>query len=260
MLKKILIGLGILAAVVTIIIVVVFQMTSGIADIANSFFTEIKAGDFDHAYDTYLSEEFKAATSKEVLRDFLNGSTLSDFTDASWPTRSMQNNQGELEGTITTSDGGTVPLSISFVQENENWKILSINLSQAGLSTDGSSPEMPNDNELKQMVSKSIYDLALAINSEDFSGFYNNVAVLWKNQTTPEKLKQSFISFIEQKIDLTGIKDVEPTLNSPPSIDSDGFLSMAGYFPTQPSMVYFQLDYAYEHPNWNLVGTSVEVK
>ena len=40
----------------------------------------------------------------------------------------------------------------------------------------------------------------------------------------------------------------------------NGFLGMAGYFPTQPSMVYFELDYAYEHPNWKLVGTSVEVK
>jgi len=260
MLKKILIALGILAVLTTLIIIIAFQMTTGIADVAKNFFTGIKAGNIDLAYDSYLSAEFKKATSKDELKNFLDGSTLSDYADASWSSRSLSGDQGELEGSVTTSDGGTIPLTISFVKEKDNWKILTINLSQAGLTTNASSPKIPDDAELKRMISQSIYDLALAINSEDFTTFYNNVANLWKNQTTPDNLKQGFNSFIEQKIDLTGIQDVEPVLNSPPSIDENGFLTLTGYFPTQPSVVNFKLDYTYEHPNWSLVGTSVDVK
>ncbi len=260
MLKKILIALGILAVVVTLIIVAVFQMTSGIADVANNFFAEIKAGNIDLAYDSYLSEEFKAATSKDGLKSFLNGSMLSDYADATWPSRSMENNQGQLEGTITTSSGGTVPLAITFVSENEEWKILSIKLSQAGLTDDGSSAAMPDDIKLKRMTTESVYELALAINAKDFTAFYDKIGQLWKSQTTAENLKSGFKSFIDQNIDLTGMKDVDPVLSSPPSIDDNGFLSLVGYFPTQPSVVYFELDYAYEHPDWKMVGTSVEIK
>lgn len=260
MLRKVLVAISILFVCVVFIVVIVFQMTGGIVDVAETFFSDVKAGNFDTAYETYLSEEFKATTSKANLKAFFERSTLSDYSDASWDTRSIKNNQGQLEGSVTSSGGGTVPLSILLVKEKNSWKILSISLTQAGLTFDSAKPSLPDLFAQKSLVTESVYDLALAINTNNFSLFYNKISDFWKSQTTTEELKQSFLSFIQQQIDLTGIKDVEPVFSAAPAINDQGFLKVTGYFPTQPAMVYFNLGYTYEHPDWKLIGVDINVK
>lgn len=52
-----------------------------------------------------------------------------------------------------------------------------------------------------------------------------------------------FQSFIDQGIDLSAIKAIEPTFASPPKLDGNHALVLEGSYPTTPSKVSFQLKY-----------------
>jgi hypothetical protein len=258
--KKLLIALAIIAVIIIIAVVVVFQLTSGIVDVADDFLTEIGEGNLSRAYTEYLSEDFRAATSLEELEYFLNQTALINYSEASWDSRSISGDEGDLEGSVRTSDGGTIPVKFTFVKENDCWKILSIEKSGAGIISDTSSASTPTDEKLIAMANESVYNLGIAVNNRDFTGFYDKIATLWKQQTTPEELQTAFQSFIDKEIDLTLIKDMTPVFDKPPTIDDDGFLILNGYYATQPSVTHFELQYLYEHPDWKLGSISIDIK
>ena len=104
--KKFLIGLGILAVIIIIALIVVFRLTSGIVDVADKFFDAVQAKEFSEAY-THVAKDFQAATSLEQLKTFLEQSALVNYSEASWSSREITTSQGKLEGTIKTADGGS---------------------------------------------------------------------------------------------------------------------------------------------------------
>jgi hypothetical protein len=258
--KKVLAVAAILIVIIVIVILLVFQMTSGVVEVADQFFAEVKAGNVANAYEHYLSEDFRAATTLEELESFLEKTALSNYSGASWSSRSISGDQGKLEGSIETADGGTIPITIDLVKENDEWKILSIYKPESGLVSDERTREIPSDAELKELASASVHNLALAINNDDFKSFYNDISEFWRSQTTPAELKGAFKSFVEQQVDLTVLQGMEPVFSEPPALDENSSLVLKGYFASQPSMTYFDLSYIYEHPEWKLVGIAVDLK
>jgi hypothetical protein len=236
----------------------IFQLTGGITDIADQFFSAVKEKDFSKAY-TFTSQEFQAATSLEELQRFLEGTALLDYQEASWGSKSVSGSQGELEGSIKTSEGGTIPIKIKLVKEATGWKILSIQKADAGLLT-GKSLELPAENMLIKLTNTTMQDLALAINSRDFSNFHQNISRLWQAQITKNELFDIFKSFSDQNIDLTLLEGIDPVFSEKPLVNAENILVLTGYYPTQPSMTYFTLKYTMEYPNWKLFGINVEIK
>lgn len=257
--RKIIIVLLVVAAIIVAGVVAVFFLTAGIVNTADQFFTAVSEDDYSRAYG-FLSEEFRATTSEEQLRAFLIQSALASYREAKWHTRSMENDQGLLEGTIGTEDGGTIPVKITLVKESGEWKLLAIQKASAGLVPDGGTKEIPPPDQLNNLVDDSIQTLAQAINAGDFGGFYAGIAKLWQAQTTEEELLTGFRSFVEQDIDLTVLANLEPVFSEEPRLDEDGILYLTGYYPSQPAVTYFELKYVYEHPDWKLFGSGVEVK
>jgi len=102
--------------------------------------------------------------------------------------------------------------------------------------------------------------LARAINSKDFSKFYNATAKVWQSQTTPEALKENFIKYIEQNVDLTFVKDNSPEFSEKPSIDESGRLILKGYYPNQPSRLSFTIKFIRQESEWKLVGIHVSLE
>jgi hypothetical protein len=257
--KKILIIVGAALTLIVIGIALVFYFTSGVVEVANSFFSAVKAGDYNRARG-FLSEDFRAATPTGAMRDFLEQSALINYASANWGTRTISGSQGELEGEIKTRDSGTVPVKMTFVKENGFWKILSLRKFEAGILTGERGKAVPSYNELKFMANGSLHDLALAIKAGDFTDFYQNIARLWQSQTNKEDLLTSFKSFTDQNIDLTVLNGMDPVFDKRPIIDSNGFLALQGYYPTKPSVAYFELKYGYEYPEWKLVSINVSVR
>ncbi len=122
---KILIG-----AVVAIILIVGIAMwaTSGMVDTVTRHMDALKAGDIETAY-SETSGAFQQSTSLEQYNEFVKSyPILTDYTEWSLPSRSVENNIGTVEGTLTAPDGTVMPIAFQLVKENDAWVILGINL------------------------------------------------------------------------------------------------------------------------------------
>lgn len=257
--RKLISGALITALLLTVIIAGC-GLQKGLTEVADKFFRAVAAGDYDTALQ-YVSSGFKRSTSVEKLQNFLESRGLTDYASANWSSWKLTTEQGTLEGTITNQDGSTVPVTLVFVKQGEDWRIHYIDAGPAGV-TDEETAEapLPDDATARQLVDDSMMRLAQAINTADFGDFYNHISQLWQSQTEPDTLQTYFHEFIDQGIDLTTIANLEPVLSDPPAIDDDGVLHLKGYYTTQPTMTYFDLKYIYEHPDWKLIGVNVKTE
>lgn len=241
-----------IVVVVAILVALLFFATSGLPKAADEFFTLVGQGKIGEAY-LATAAEFRAATSEEEFAAFLRESALGEYASASWPTRTIENNRGRLEGTVTTRAGGQIPVELDLVKEGDAWKILNLRKAAAGLLPGGASTvEIPPDAELQRLTSESIGLLAEAVNRNDFSGFRAYISRLWQSQVTEEQLREAFKEFTEKRIDLTPLKNETPVFSQKPALDENGVLNLRGYYATSPDQVRFELSFIYEHPQWKL--------
>jgi hypothetical protein len=126
------------------------------------------------------------------------------------------------------------------------------------LSVSAFAAEVPPESELKSMTMDSLLAFNDGVQEKDFSDFYKDLAGLWKEQTTPEKLKTLFNDFIQKEINIAPIKKLQPVFNKDAKINSDGMLVIAGYYPTTPKRVVFELKYLDEKGDWKLAGINVQ--
>lgn len=71
------------------------------------------------------------------------------------------------------------------------------------------------------------------------------------------RLGEIFASHRQQNIDLAAIAVLEPQLTLLPQIEANGMLHMAGFFPSVPKQVDFELLFAPHERRWKLFGISV---
>jgi Ca2+-binding EF-hand superfamily protein len=131
----------------------------------------------------------------------------------------------------------------------------------AGLNVDlkkGAAPTVPSEAELKKLADKSLLSFNSALQKKDFGDFYKSLSSLWQEQTTAEKLKELFQSFIDQKVNIASVvKDLKPSFEPPAEINSDGLLVLQGSYPVEPDELTFELKYLDEKGTWKLAGIHV---
>jgi hypothetical protein len=76
---------------------------------------------------------------------------------------------------------------------------------------------------------------------------------------TAAKLGEIFAKQRSEKLDLSGVAVIDPQLSLLPQIEPNGLLHMAGFFPSVPSQVNFELMFAPVEGQWRLFGISVSV-
>ncbi|MGD8379395.1 MAG: hypothetical protein PVJ40_08845 [Gammaproteobacteria bacterium] len=251
---KILLGV---VVVFVLAIGAVFYFTSGMVDTADAFFKAARNHNIEEAR-SYLSEDFRASTDKEDLSRFLVNKEIANFTETNWASRKISGGRGELDGSITTSTGGVVPIKMMFIKENDAWKIYAIQKPTAGLQSEESSPSIPGKDEQISLVRKSMHDFIVSVNHENMEHFRSGISNLWKKQITTEQLNKAFKSVIDSGANWSVLESVKPTI-SDATIDDNGILALAGTYQTQPSIIFNQ-KYIYEGLAWKLVGFSIHTK
>jgi hypothetical protein len=113
--------------------------------------------------------------------------------------------------------------------------------------------------ELRIMTNNAVMALAVAINRNDFSGFYDSISRLWQSQTSKYELREIFKEFIKKNIDLTIIENKTPIYKEKPYLDKNELLVLEGYYSTKPYTVNFRLKYIYEYPVWKLFGIYINI-
>ncbi len=229
------------------------------------FFETVQQGDIRGAYDQ-TSAAFRSSTGFEQFEQFLNASGLIRYASGSWTSVSFENNTGTVKGTVTTTDGAVIPLTVHLVRADTAWQIQRIELEGAGVqvnqnqASQSDQPAIPETDQLSSMAAEAVARLGDSINSDDYSTFHNWISETWRNQITTEQLRQAFRSFQENNVDITVVRGMSPEFSEPARIDSDGLLELKGAFNTSPYKTQFELSYYPESGEWRLFGINVQVR
>jgi hypothetical protein len=76
---------------------------------------------------------------------------------------------------------------------------------------------------------------------------------------TAARLGEIFAKLRNDNLDLSGVAVIDPQLNLLPQIEANGLMHMAGFFPSVPSQVNFDLLFAPVSGQWRLFGISVSI-
>ena len=76
---------------------------------------------------------------------------------------------------------------------------------------------------------------------------------------TAARLAEIFATQRRDNVDLSGVAVIDPQLSLLPQIEANGMMRMAGFFPSVPTQVNFELSYAPVNGQWRLFGISVNL-
>jgi hypothetical protein len=76
---------------------------------------------------------------------------------------------------------------------------------------------------------------------------------------TAARLAEIFSKQRNDNLDLSGVAAIDPQLSLLPQIEANGRMHMAGFFPSMPSQVNFELEFAPLNGQWRLFGISVSI-
>lgn len=76
---------------------------------------------------------------------------------------------------------------------------------------------------------------------------------------TAARLAEIFAEERRDKLDLSGVAAIDPQLSLLPQIEANGFMHLAGLFPSIPKQVNFEMIFAPQEGQWRLFGLSVQL-
>jgi hypothetical protein len=101
----------------------------------------------------------------------------------------------------------------------------------------------------------------LSLNDANRSGNYTVLRDLaapdFQARNTAADLSQSFSDLRRRNFDLYGAALLSPQLTAVPALDQRGFLHLAGYFPTRPQQINFDLLFQNVANQWRLFGIAI---
>ncbi len=247
------IGLGIFGAY--------YYVTLSMVNVADSFFESVKAKNMAQA-EQYLSKEFKENTSTAQLIQYLSVYKLNNYKELNWGYKrtidlniSNFGKSGALEGTIVNEDNVSSTLKMQFKQESGVWKIFAL---EKVLSKE----EIEKQKLIQAyttLARVSIYTLGKAIQENNMTILYNNIAKKWQKETSVKELEKAYGVLIEKKVNLLPLNKVSPILTKV-NIEKNGLLVVAGYYPLGKTNLYFATNYIIENKIWKLVGLAIEFR
>lgn len=228
-------GLVSIIAFVGLIVGVVFWATGGITETADDFFAATGSGDNELAY-SLTSQGFKNSVSKEQLDRIITNSSFDEVTDTSWSSRSIENNEGTLSGTLTTASGGAIPVTVGLVKEGEEWKINYLKSEPAGVDGLDASGPAPSSTEQAEMVHSATTAFYRSLSQPDFSEFREGFV----DSVSTEDIEQNFAFFRDFQPDLIELPVAQPEFEPADSLTSSGNLSVSGKYEFDDNIMLFE--------------------
>lgn len=119
---------------------------------------------------------------------------------------------------------------------------------------------VPSPQLQEMLVKTALLSLNDAIITGNYTVLHAKLSKPFRDQFSPEKLKEVFKTFADQRADwaIIATKPLVPTADT--TIDKRGVLLLRGYFDTQPSRVNYDLDFAPSEGEWKPLKLHVNVK
>ena len=126
-------------------------------------------------------------------------------------------------------------------------------------STAEAQNKVPSDRVLEALVKVSLLTLNDANVTGNYSVLHAKLSKPFREQFSPEKLKETFREFSRKNADYDIIAAMTPAYDPKPVVDEDGKLVVKGTFPTEPSRLFFELDFIPSDGEWKLIRIHVKV-
>lgn len=119
---------------------------------------------------------------------------------------------------------------------------------------------VPNERALEALVKATLLSFNDASVTGNFTVFHAKLSKPFRQQYTPERLRETFKSFVDQQIDFDVIAAYKPVYDPAASVDGDGRLVVKGHFPTEPNRVVFDLAFIPSDGEWKLISIHVKTE
>ena len=120
--------------------------------------------------------------------------------------------------------------------------------------------KVPSERALEALVKASLLSFNDANVTGNYTVLHAKLSKPFRQQFTPERLKETFKEFNEKGIDIDVIAAMKPTYSPAPVVDGDGKLIVKGQFPTEPARVNFELDFIPSDSEWKLIRINVKTR
>ena len=120
--------------------------------------------------------------------------------------------------------------------------------------------KVPNELLQEILIKTSLLTLNDANVTGNYTVLHARLAKPFRDQFSPERLKQVFQPFADQKLDYGLIAAKPPVPTQPAAIDKRGALVLRGYFDTRPSRLSYELDFLPSEGEWKPIKLNVHVK
>lgn len=234
--------------------------TAGLTHTADQFFSAAHKQDMPGAR-ALLARELRDSLSDEGLTRQLRQQGMSDITSASWSERKVSGGRGELRGTLQSPSGGTIPVKLTLVKEDAQWRIQHIGRETAGIASDETIPLqalLPGERAKAEMVKVAMHEFTVSTRERSMARFHRNISQTWQRQFSVAKLDEAYGQLFDAG-DLTVLNHHEPQIDAP-RIDGQGVLVLPGHYQLKKARVDFEQRYVMEQGQWKLLAFDLEIR
>lgn len=119
--------------------------------------------------------------------------------------------------------------------------------------------KVPSERMLESLVKAALMSFNDANVTGNYAVFHARLSKPFRDQFSPERLKDTFREFSDKHIDIGVASAYAPAYTVPAAIDGDGKLQVRGFFPTEPARVNFELDFIPSDGEWKLIRIHVKL-
>jgi hypothetical protein len=266
---------------------------------ARQFFDLVSKGQSAQAFAS-ASYGFQKSQTPRFFATTLHEMGLDAVASAKYEPPDLSDGVARIAAEFTTSSKETVKLVVALVSERGAWRVLSLKSPRNSISgrvenrfsivgrdpsfNDPTERAAPDAKQSKELVRTALLGLNDAVHTDNFQPLFDEISLHWQDQIVPPvegkampgrqrppltpkerelgaaRLQHAFRNFVDQKIDIGGVGDLEPVFDGPAWVNTDGELMISGSYPLKAFQVIFVLKFFYELPNWRLLGLDVRVK
>lgn len=239
------------------------------------FFDLIGSGKTQQAYES-SAFAFRAQQSVKAFETTVKEQGLAGFATAVWESPLIEGRTAKMRGEITAPAGQKMALVVTLNDESGRWRVFAIRTPrnrETGMAanlfgsvgrttefTEAIDRPIPDDKTVRTLALETLLFFNDAIGERSFEEFYKKVSKTWQKQLTVGQLNRAFQPFVDNNVNIAGIKEMEPVLEGPAHVSSEGLLVISGEYRTTPYRVIFSLRFIYELPKWKLFGIDVTLR
>jgi hypothetical protein len=133
-----------------------------------------------------------------------------------------------------------------------------ISAGHAQTSTQAPKPAQIDRNGVLILIRSTLLGLDQANKTGNYTVLRDIGAPGFQNNTAAH-LGEIFAKLRNDNLDLSGVAVIDPQLSVLPEIEANGLMHMAGFFPSVPTQVNFDLSFAPVNGQWRLFAISVSI-